>query len=93
MEWFVRGANMECTYVTYVKHASWLTCVPWIAYQQRLLEITVLPPKGRKLAFVRPIKQEENQAYLVRSDELTGGRLEHEVTCEKVLFCFPFFSC
>lgn len=34
MEWFVRGASMECTYVTYVKHASWLTCVTWIAYQR-----------------------------------------------------------
>jgi hypothetical protein len=74
MEWFVRGASMECTYVAYVKHASWLTFVPWIAHQQRLLEITVPPPKGRKLAFVRPIKQEEDQTYLLRSDELTDGR-------------------
>ncbi len=91
MEWFVRGASMECTYVTYVKHASWLTCVPWIAYQQRLLEIVVLPPKGWKLAFVRTIKQEENQAYLLRSDKLTGGRLEHEVACERFCFVFLFF--
>ncbi len=91
MEWFVRGASMECTYVTYVKHASWLTCVPWIAYQQSLLEIAVLPPKGRKLAFVRTIKQDENQAYLLRSDELTGGRLEHEVACERFCFVFLFF--
>lgn len=59
--------------------------------KQRLLEIVVLPPKGRKLAFVRTIKQEENQAYLLRSDKLTGGRLEHEVACERFCFVFLFF--
>ncbi len=57
--------------------------------QQRLLEITVLPPKGRKLVFVRAIKREEDQAYPLRSDEVTGRRTK--LHAKKVLiFFFPF---
>jgi len=60
-----------------------LDCVPT---QQRLLEITVLPPKGRKLFFVRAIKREEDQAYPLRSDEVTGRRTK--LHAKKVLIFF-----